>query len=240
MQERAELLRGDAAEEAEGAASGRPEGSDLAPADAPAPALDVVEEVAGDAEGEEVDRRAADDLIRAEVDGEERVDEREQRAGEDADEPGRRPSRRSCPRPRRRRRRPSASSPRGRCSRRRSARRTSRRATAKSSGVVKTSVSETSVDHVTTSERLPALARVMKTPPIIADQAARDRSPACPARALADRPGADRDAGAADDQRGGDRARRHRRQHEPEREDAQRRSRHAAMRTGVRTSARRA
>ena len=45
----------------------------------PSLAVDVDEEVAGDAEREEVDRRAADDLVGAQVDREERVDEREQR-----------------------------------------------------------------------------------------------------------------------------------------------------------------
>ena len=42
-------------------------------------AVDVDEEVAGDPEREEVDRRPADDLVGAQVDREEGVDEREQR-----------------------------------------------------------------------------------------------------------------------------------------------------------------
>ena len=42
-------------------------------------AVDLDEEVAGDAEREEVDRRAADDLVGAQVDREERVHEREAR-----------------------------------------------------------------------------------------------------------------------------------------------------------------
>src|ERR687895_1558513 len=53
--------------------------------------IDGAEEVAGQAEGEEVDREAAHDLVRLEVDGENRVDQREQPAEEhgheQADEP---------------------------------------------------------------------------------------------------------------------------------------------------------
>ena len=45
----------------------------------PLAAVDVDEEVAGDPEREEVDRRAADDLVGSQVDGEEGVDERERR-----------------------------------------------------------------------------------------------------------------------------------------------------------------
>ena len=44
--------------------------------------VDVDEEVAGDPEREEVDRRPADDLVGAQVDREERVDEREHGAGD--------------------------------------------------------------------------------------------------------------------------------------------------------------
>ena len=44
-------------------------------------AVDLDEEVAGDAEGEEVDRRPADDLVGAHVDREERVDQSEDGAG---------------------------------------------------------------------------------------------------------------------------------------------------------------
>ena len=45
-------------------------------------AVDVDEEVAGQPEREEVDRRAADDLVGAQVDREEGVDQRQQPAGE--------------------------------------------------------------------------------------------------------------------------------------------------------------
>ena len=50
------------------------------------PVVELEEEVAGDPEREEVHRRAADDLVGAQVDREERVDEREQAAGEHRDE----------------------------------------------------------------------------------------------------------------------------------------------------------
>ena len=65
---------------------------------------------------------------------------------------------------------------------------------AKRSGVVKTSVSEMRVDHVMTSERCPALARVTETPPsipirplVIASQPGR-RAPSCTAQAPAATP----------------------------------------------------
>ena len=51
----------------------------------PFAAVDVDEQVARHAERQEVDREPADDLIRAQVDREERVDEREEGAGERGD-----------------------------------------------------------------------------------------------------------------------------------------------------------
>ena len=48
--------------------------------------VDVDEEIPRDPEGEEVDRGPADDLVRAEVDGEEGVDEREDEEGDDEQE----------------------------------------------------------------------------------------------------------------------------------------------------------
>ena len=48
--------------------------------------VDVDEQVAGEADREEVDRRPADDLVRPEVDRPERVDERHRAAGRDPDE----------------------------------------------------------------------------------------------------------------------------------------------------------
>ena len=95
----------------------------------PVLAVDLDEEVTGDPEGEEVDRRSADDLVGSHVDGEERVDQAEDGTGghrrHEAELPRVRPCRRrGCRRSSR-----SASSPRGRCSRRRCAPRTSRRPT---------------------------------------------------------------------------------------------------------------
>ncbi len=49
-------------------------------------AVDLDEQVAGQSEREEVDRRSADDLVRAQVDGPDRVDEREQAAGDHGDQ----------------------------------------------------------------------------------------------------------------------------------------------------------
>ena len=57
----------------------------------PLAAVDVDEEVAGDPEREEVDRGAADDLVGAQVDREERVDERERSARERRAEEAERP-----------------------------------------------------------------------------------------------------------------------------------------------------
>ena len=56
--------------------------------------VELEEEVAGDPEREEVDRRPADDLVGAQVDREERVHERHQAAREHRDQRARRPS---CP-----------------------------------------------------------------------------------------------------------------------------------------------
>src|SRR5918996_4838747 len=59
--------------------------------------IDRAEQVARQAEGEEVDGEAAHDLVRPEMDGEERVDERhepaEEHRHEQADEPGAAPHR---------------------------------------------------------------------------------------------------------------------------------------------------
>src|SRR5438045_425947 len=54
-------------------------------------AVDVVVEVAGDPQREEVDGRSADDLVCAQVNREERVDEPEGAPGEDSDENAQRP-----------------------------------------------------------------------------------------------------------------------------------------------------
>ena len=62
--------------------------------------VDVDEEVAGDPEREEVDRRAADDLVGAQVDREERVHERQRPAGEHADQRARAPRSRVLSAPR--------------------------------------------------------------------------------------------------------------------------------------------
>ncbi len=90
-------------------------------------AVDVDVEVPRQPEREEVDRGAPEDLVRAESDREERVEQRRRTTRENPDEEAQRSSCPSC-RPRgSRRRRPSASFPRGRCSRPPNAPRTCRR-----------------------------------------------------------------------------------------------------------------
>ena len=92
-------------------------------------------------EREEVDRRPADDLVRAQRDREERVHAApSSAAGDHPDERARASRSRSRRRPRRRRTRPSASSPRGRCSRRRERSEKRPPSDAKTSGVAKRSV----------------------------------------------------------------------------------------------------
>ena len=89
--------------------------------------VDVDEQVPGDPEREEVDRRATDDLVGPQVDREEGVEERERCAGERRADEAERPvtelvgAQDPEERPHR------ASSPRARCSRRRCARRRARR-----------------------------------------------------------------------------------------------------------------
>ena len=219
VQERARAPAGGCCRGSRGRRRDAGKGRNPAPADAAAPAPDVVEDVAGDAEGEEVDRRPADDLISAEMDGEEGVDEREQRAGEDADGQAADPAVGLV-------RAPGAEegahqhhpleadvhhaaalgehpAERGEEQRRREDERQRDERRPRDDGGEVVGVrprDEDAADH--------------------ADQAAGDRPPARPARAVADRPGAERHSGAADEQRGGDRAHDDRRQHEPEREHA--------------------
>ena len=98
-------------------------GTESIDAGVPLDAVDVDEQVARDAQREEVDRRARHDLVGSQVDREHRVHQREQRRRRASPRRARSPRSRSRPCPRSRRTRPSASCPRGRCSRRPSARR---------------------------------------------------------------------------------------------------------------------
>ena len=126
--------------------------------------VELEEEVAGDPEREEVDRRAADDLVGPQVDREERVARAPAAPpAAIADERARRPSCRPCRRRRRPRTRPSASSPRGRCSRRRCARRTCRRSRRRRAAS-RTRTSARSATASKTTLRLPTLERVARSP----------------------------------------------------------------------------
>ena len=161
--------------------------------------VELEEEVAGDPEREEVDRGAADDLVGAEVDREERVDERQHRRRRRIATTRPATHLRPCRRRTRPRRRPSASSPRGRCSRRRSARRTCRRSPAKTSGVENTNVCaiRSAWKTVFRLSVLECVARIPSPIPAHPPRPRRSRAGAAPRR----RPEPDRDRDDPDDDR---------------------------------------
>ena len=125
-------------------------------------AVDVDEEVAGDPEREEVDRRPADDLVGPQVDREERVDERERAAGERGARGARAARSRACRRRGCRRTRPTSIIPS------RPMFTTPLRSekmppiAANASGVAKRSIAAVSADQTTTCSRWATLERVAR------------------------------------------------------------------------------
>ena len=163
-------------------------------------AVDLDEEVAGDAEREEVDRRAADDLVGAKMDREERVHEREAAPATAAvtrpisHEP-------NLSAPRQAKNAPASIIPSRPMFTTPLRSETMPPTAAYASGVAQASVEPMSAPHETTDVRWSFDEFVARTPSPMPMMPHRDRAPAHPAHAARHRPDAARDREQPDEQR---------------------------------------